>query len=485
MGMINSDEMFSEETEDEYFDLINKKIETTKVSSQSLLTSPSLNHKKQIYDNKPLKNWKKVLLHFLEKQNKLGITWCKELFQIIKAYQFSSEEKYLDYFFWQKFELSTKPTCLNTSPSSSLSNSLSSTQSQLSEEKIEKLSSSKSLNLSDLTSSQYLSELSKNEYEKNKLKLKEYITIFQSHLKNNDHPISICLKLFVEIFSKEIQLYTEEIEEIKNLEEKIKRAKIVSEAICQQLVFFLFKLQKCFGYMYSPVFNFKYYQEEKEEFTKLFSSLFFSHKKLYDLILNLLTLEKEKEIYDFCKHILYLNESGIKPKNFGINEKFCLDEETALFQLNFIQKNNLKISEDDINKINSVLNNKNNKEQYIPYKSTIELIKKIKMVQSPIDKMEILYSMGNDVIENINTIWKPLENFLPKNFLSVDGDELIKIFGYILIKSKMPEILSHLSFVKNFTTKDTKTSMIGYYYTTIEAGVILAKKIEEKNYFGD
>jgi hypothetical protein len=46
----------------------------------------------------------------------------------------------------------------------------------------------------------------------------------------------------------------------------------------------------------------------------------------------------------------------------------------------------------------------------------------------------------------------------------------------------MPEILSHLSFIKNFTTKDTKSSMIGYYYTTIEAGVLLAKKMEEKDY---
>ena len=49
----------------------------------------------------------------------------------------------------------------------------------------------------------------------------------------------------------------------------------------------------------------------------------------------------------------------------------------------------------------------------------------------------------------------------------------------------MPEILSHLSFIKNFTTKDTKNSMIGYYYTTIEAGVILAKKMEEKDYMNE
>ena len=85
--------------------------------------------------------------------------------------------------------------------------------------------------------------------------------------------------------------------------------------------------------------------------------------------------------------------------------------------------------------------------------------------------------MGNKIIEEVNNIWKPLDKYLPKNFLSIDGDELIKICAYIIIKAKMPEILSHLSFIKNFTTKDTKTSMIGYYYNTIEAGVIMAKNI--------
>ena len=471
MGMINSDEMISE-NENEYFDLINKKKETTKESISSS-TSQSIS---SIDKSKPIKYWKNVILHFLEKQNKLGITWCKELYQIIKAYQFTSEQKYLDSFFLQKFELKTKPKCLYHSQSISLNNSFNLNKSQNLDENLIKSSSSKTLH--DLTSSQYISQMSKNEYEKNKMKLKEYISIFKKHLKNKDHPISICIKLFVEIFGKEIQSYTDEIEDIKKSDEKQQRAKTVCAAICQQLVFYLFKLQKCFGYMYSSIFNFKYFENEKEEFTIMFSTEFFSHKKLYDLVLNLLTLEKEQEIYDFCKHILILNQLGIKPIHFGVDPKYCLDQDTIDFQLNFIKQKNIKLTEDELNEIKNYIS----KKDYIPYQTSIDLIKKVKLHQAPFDKMNVLYSMGNDVIENINNLWKPLEKFLPKNFLSVDGDELIKIFAYILIKAKMPEILSHLSFIKNFTTKDTKSSMIGYYYTTIEAGVLLAKKIEEKDY---
>ena len=470
MGNIISEEIESE-NEKEYFDLINKKIETeSKINSDQAIN----------IGNKPKKYWKNVILHFLDKQYKLGITWCKELHQIIKTYQFSSERKFLDVFFWQRFEMRTKPKCLSKSPPSSLNTSMSMTNALPHEENNSNIFQS-SKNLNDLTSSQYISNLSKNEYEKNKEKLKEYINIFKKHLKNKEHPISICIKLFVEIFSREIQLYTDEIEEIKNINDKLDRAKTVTEAICQQLVFYLFKLQKCFGYMYSPVFNFKYFEQEKEEFTNMFSSEFFNHKKLYDLILNLLTLEKEQEIYDFCKHILVLNDNGIQPKNVGVDPKYCLDKETYKIQMDFIKKKNINLSEKDQEFINNFFKGK----EYIPYQTCIESIKKIKMVQAPIDKINVLYSMGNEVIENINNIWKPLENYLPKNYLSVDGDELIKIFAYILIKAKMPEILSHLSFIKNFTTKDTKSSMIGYYYTTIEAGVILAKKMEEKDYMAE
>lgn len=470
MGNFAVDEAVSE-NENEYFDLINKRIENeTKINSDEIIN----------IGNKPKKYWKNVILHFLDKQYKLGITWCKELHQIIKTYPFSSELKFINVFFWQRYEMRTKPKCLNKSPRNSLSKSM--TIPNLSLESEEMLNSFKSSkNLNDLTSSQYISSLSKNEYEKNKEKLKEYINIFKKHLKNKEHPISICIKLFVEIFSREIQLYTEEIEEIKKMNEKLERAKIVSEAICQQLVFYLFKLQKSFGYMYSSVFSFKYFEQEKEEFTKMFTSEFFNYKKLYELILNLLTLEKEQEIYDFCKHILILNEYNIKPKNLGVNEKFCLDKQTYKCQMNFIKQNNIKLSEKDLNDIQKLFNGK----EYVSYQSSIDLIKNIKMVQSPIDKINVLYSMGEKVIENVNNIWKPLDKYLPKNYLSIDGDELIKIFAFILIKAKMPEILSHLSFIKNFTTKDTKNSMIGYYYTTIEAGVILAKKLEEKDYNND
>ena len=450
------------ENENEFFDLIDQKIK-----KESEISKNRTN-----YEEKPKKNWKNSLLHYLEKQSKLGISWCKELYQIIKIYPFVSEKKFTDFFFWQKFEMKTKPKCLNISSHQSL-------KLLKIENENENEEQSHSTKIIPTVSRSYLmSEISKKEYENKKQKLKEYINIFKKHLKDKDHPITVCINLFVEIFCREIQLYTEEIEEIKFMEEKKERAKEVSAAITQQLVFYLFKIQKCFCYMYSDVFSKKYFKQEKEEFTNMFTAEFFSHKKLYELIINLYTLEEEQEIYNFCLHTLILNNNSIHPKDVKVNSKFCLDKETINFQKQFIKKKEIKLSQEEINYMKNIYDNK----YYIPYKSSIELLKTIKIYQAPIDKINVLYSVGNDVIENINKIWKPIEKYLPKNFLSVDGDDLISIFCYIIIKAQMPEILTHIQFIKNFTTKDTKSSMIGYYYNAFEAGIINAKDVEEKNY---
>ena len=121
-------------------------------------------------------------------------------------------------------------------------------------------------------------------------------------------------------------------------------------------------------------------------------------------------------------------------------------------------------------------------ENYIPYQSSMDLLKNLKNYQTPYDKIKLLYSMGKNIIDNIMKIWEPLQNNIPKNYLSIDGDELILIFSYIIIYADFPDLLPHLFFIKNFTTTDTKNSMIGYYYTTIEASIIHIKDLVEKDY---
>ena len=47
----------------------------------------------------------------------------------------------------------------------------------------------------------------------------------------------------------------------------------------------------------------------------------------------------------------------------------------------------------------------------------------------------------------------------------------MNIFIYIIIKAKMSDIIVYCKIISLFTTCTTKSSMIGYYYSTFEASI--------------
>ena len=49
----------------------------------------------------------------------------------------------------------------------------------------------------------------------------------------------------------------------------------------------------------------------------------------------------------------------------------------------------------------------------------------------------------------------------------------MNIFIYIIIKAKMSDIIVYCKIISLFTTCITKSSMIGYYYSTFEASIFL------------
>lgn len=418
----------------EYFDLINQKIsnETRNQNYEHL----------KFMQTKPLKNWKTSLIKYSEKQLAMGIQWYKELKDQLMKTSFNSEEKYLELFFWQKFEMRTKPRCLNQSKPSEVPSSI-----------------------TDSTMS---------EYQLNKEKTTEYINIFKNHLSNKDHPITICMNIFLKIFCQELQFHINHIKTMEDNDERKEHSKLLSEAISEQLVLYIFKLQKCFGYMYSKALAYKYFKKEKEDFITLFTSMFFSNKNLYNLLMELFTLTIQHDIDSFKEHLIKLNEVDIQPCDLGINIKFRLDRSTEKAQVDFLLKNNIDLSDDKL----IYLNTYHKRDYYVAYESAIELLKTIADYQTPYDKIKVLASISSDVVKSVMEAWKVLEEHLPRNYLTIDGDELILIFSFIVIRARMPELLTHLFLIKNFTTQDTKSSMIGYYYTTIEASIITVKSLD-------
>ena len=118
-----------------------------------------------------------------------------------------------------------------------------------------------------------------------------------------------------------------------------------------------------------------------------------------------------------------------------------------------------------------------NDKNLIPYSSAINILRGIKKYKTPFEKMMIIASISDQITECCTVFWKDMEKYIKKDFLSIEGDELMTIFLYIIIKSLMPEISIFAKMIKNFTTATTKGTMIGYYYTTLEATIIYIEEL--------
>jgi hypothetical protein len=114
------------------------------------------------------------------------------------------------------------------------------------------------------------------------------------------------------------------------------------------------------------------------------------------------------------------------------------------------------------------------------YENAIKLVKSIKQYKLPFDKMTLIAKISQEITEAINNYWKDMSNIISNTLLNIDADELMTLYIYIIIKSQMSEILVHSKFIKEFTTNTTKSTMLGYYFTTLEASLMYISEIKEK-----
>ena len=118
-----------------------------------------------------------------------------------------------------------------------------------------------------------------------------------------------------------------------------------------------------------------------------------------------------------------------------------------------------------------------------PYYEAILYIKKIKDFKVPLQKLIVVASLSNVITGCVNKFWKNMENIIKPEMLSIDSDELMTIFIYIIYKCKIPSLFVHADFINYFTTPTTKATMVGYYYITFKGCLDFLLNINNKNDF--
>jgi hypothetical protein len=107
----------------------------------------------------------------------------------------------------------------------------------------------------------------------------------------------------------------------------------------------------------------------------------------------------------------------------------------------------------------------------IPYLSAINLMKSIRNYKTPFEKIILIAAINDQIMENATSFWKDMEQYIEKDYLYIEADEIMSIFLYIIIQSQMPEILLYCKIINNFTTQFTKGFNISYNYTLLEASM--------------
>ena len=188
--------------------------------------------------------------------------------------------------------------------------------------------------------------------------------------------------------------------------------------------------------------------------------------------------------------LLPINELYDEPNNNLENSSFCYSDQDEITTkgkfvpnktmiIRNVKGQNEKEKEKmvKIPKLQKILNRvsftrtKNIEYLSYPYETAIQLLKQVKKYQTPFEKMMIFASISSEITDCINDFWKDLNEYIDSNLLNLEIDQLMTIFIYIIIQSQITDISVHCKLIKSFTTCITKASMIGYYYSTVEASV--------------
>jgi len=182
-----------------------------------------------------------------------------------------------------------------------------------------------------------------------------------------------------------------------------------------------------------------------------------------------------------------INTNENKEKNDGQNYLFAkksggsqdeYDTNVIIRDSNAVQKNIMPfIPEKFIGRVSYMRKNNDDFISY-PYETAIQLLKQIKKYKTPFEKMMIIASISNEITDCINDFWSQMESYIKKDLLGIEAEQIVTIFIYIIIQSGIIDIFVHCKMIQFFTTCTTKSSTIGYYYSTVEASITFIRTLK-------
>lgn len=447
--------------------------------------------------------------------------WPQKMLDSLTNAQFLYENAFQSILFFEEFGMMTIPASLREETISNKNKKINSTLS---------ITDNYGGSFVDYIKEPVLPDDPAIEYQVLRSKIKEYIKLLKIHIFNEKHPINIVVSYFTKYFRQDIFALLKMKKTINNKDfEDYVNAFIVG------LKNFILTIKTCIKLFYVRSINIENFKEEKDELINMVACLIFNNNEIYSAIFLLYSERYDNEIKKFEQK---LNEfRSVTLQDLGIKKQFCLDKKTfdyfgcknisipdisdkrndmsenncQIFKENKKSQRNILFSNqentdigfndfknplDDFNSIKSIPILKNesvniinevdsrkyleeNKAWNEPYMNVLLKLCSIENHKAPFEKMMIIAYLSDEITKSINNFWKD-KNYKEKGIdLNIEADELVSIFIYIIIKVQMPTLLIHTAMINDFATNISKSTMIGYYFSIINAGISYITELKD------
>lgn len=188
-----------------------------------------------------------------------------------------------------------------------------------------------------------------------------------------------------------------------------------------------------------------------------------------DLITNLVTnLVLSSEVYFLVYNLQTSNqEADIKKLRTLMNNQAFLENLLPMSKLNInaqfqfdvnVRNKHERVSKAPVPSVQQ------------PYESTIRELVKLSKMESPMQKLELIYSCCTQcIIEEISAFWKHFN--IPSSKLAIDTDNLQGIVIYIVSRMKCPQLVAELSICERFLPASVKKSSRYIYFEMVSAAL--------------
>jgi len=174
---------------------------------------------------------------------------------------------------------------------------------------------------------------------------------------------------------------------------------------------------------------------------------------------------KKKEINDLSTKDANGSSNQIENSNSKLKKlnqrpikksKFFRNSFNKKFQLDGIKQNDFN---NDINK--NILK--------IPFDETLIMLRKLNDCNSMLKRIDLMYLLRSSIFKEIDKFWYNIP--LKMKYKSVDADNLLSIFIYLIVKSQMTNLIIDIEIIDCFLSKNIKLSKKGYFFSIFQSSI--------------